>query len=169
MERILQIDVTLNVTCRPETGVPNVTLALACLAGTSPSFLDPSPGTMLLWMSRGCFEPLLVATGELGVVLESTLESGDGHPGGAECRGRRGECHPGVGARHPELHSDRDEAGIGEQLEHLPGDVALEAADDLASGLTLRGPADHVGLGRRISDEPGHGDPPQGVIGLSVA
>jgi hypothetical protein len=40
MEPILQVDVTLNVTCWPELGVTNVTLALACPAGTSPSHPD---------------------------------------------------------------------------------------------------------------------------------
>jgi hypothetical protein len=43
MERILQVDVTLNVTRRSEIGLSNVTLALACHVGTSPSLLDHHP------------------------------------------------------------------------------------------------------------------------------
>ena len=52
---------------------------------------------------------------------------------------------------------------------HLAGDVALEDAHDLEFGAAFDGAAFDVGTGARIVAHPGHHDPPQGVVGLTVA
>ena len=47
--------------------------------------------------------------------------------------------------------------------------MAFEAAQDLASGLALGLTALGVGDGSLVDAEPGHGDAPQGVVGLAVS
>ena len=51
----------------------------------------------------------------------------------------------------------------------LPGDVSLQAADDLGLGLPFAGAALDVGAGGRVRAHTGEHDPPQGVVGLAVA
>jgi hypothetical protein len=49
------------------------------------------------------------------------------------------------------------------------GDVSLEAANDFAFGESLFGSPFDIGPGRWIGAHPDHGDPPEGVVGLSVS
>src|SRR6266536_909552 len=56
-----------------------------------------------------------------------------------------------------------------ECCEHLPGDVAFEAADDLLFGLALLEPPCHVVLGGLMPAQPDQDDPVQRGVGLAVA
>lgn len=51
----------------------------------------------------------------------------------------------------------------------LPGDVTLQAADDLGLGLGFLEAPLEVGLGGLMRPETGEHDPPQGVVSLTVA
>ena len=51
----------------------------------------------------------------------------------------------------------------------LAGDVALEAADDLAFGESFVGPAFYVGAGGFVVSQSHDGDDVEGAVGLSVA
>ena len=56
-----------------------------------------------------------------------------------------------------------------ERCEHLPGDVAFEAAGDLLFGLALLEPPCHVVLGGLMPAQPDQDDPVQRGVGLAVA
>jgi hypothetical protein len=56
-----------------------------------------------------------------------------------------------------------------EQREQLSGDVALEAAGDVASGESFFGAPVGVGAGVGVVAEADHGDGPERVVGLAVA
>ena len=62
------------------------------------------------------------------------------------------------------LAGGRAEVGV-----DLPGDVTLQAADDLGLGFPFFGAPFDVGAGGRVGAHPGDYDPPQGVVGLAVA
>jgi hypothetical protein len=53
--------------------------------------------------------------------------------------------------------------------EHLPGDVSLQAPDDLPLRQPFLRPANHVLLGPAVPAHPRDGDPPQRVVRLTVA
>src|SRR5580700_11185592 len=57
----------------------------------------------------------------------------------------------------------------GDELVDLAGDVALQAADDLAAGLAFCPAAGDVVPGALVAGEPDHDDPPERVVGLAVA
>src|SRR5829696_1481345 len=55
-----------------------------------------------------------------------------------------------------------------EDGEHLPGHIALQAADDFLLGLALADPAGEVVLGRLVVAQPGHHDSVERCVGLAV-
>ena len=55
-----------------------------------------------------------------------------------------------------------------EQREDLTCDVALQNPDDLAFAFTFGGPSGDVGLGSWIRPHPGHRDPPQRMVRLTI-
>ena len=59
-------------------------------------------------------------------------------------------------------------AGRGDGPVDLADDVALEAADDLATREALGGTPSDVGLGRRVGGHAHHGDAPQRMVGGPV-
>src|SRR6266508_2807126 len=60
-------------------------------------------------------------------------------------------------------------AGLGERRVDLAGDVAFQAADDLALALAFAGAADDVVLGRLVVAHADEHDPVEGRVGLPVA
>ena len=89
--------------------------------------------------------------------------------------GTADESFEGQQVRQPNIGSGRPRSspasagGRAEVRVDLPGDVALQAADDLGLGLSFAGAAFDVGAGGRVRTHPGEHDPPQGMVGLPVA
>jgi hypothetical protein len=75
------------------------------------------------WLLGG--EPVLIGGGQLGVVEDTAFEAGEAHGGGAEVMGCGGEGDPGRDALLAEVGGLGNLGGVGQQVVHLAGDLAL--------------------------------------------
>src|SRR4249920_2048892 len=66
------------------------------------------------------------------------------------------------------MSSGRGGDGLVEDCEHLAGDVALQAANDLLGGLAFGETSCHVVLGRLMPAQPHDHNPVQRRVGLPV-
>src|SRR5262245_59526201 len=92
-------------------------------------------------------EPVLVGRGEVGGVEDAAFEARESDCGGAEAPGGGRERDPGCEAMLAQVRGERDLVGVGECVEDLAGEVALQTAQDLPVGLVFLASAVQVGLG----------------------
>ena len=125
---------------------------------------------MLLCLSSGGLgEVLVVALGELAVVASACFECCDACWCDAEGACCCGDGDAGSEPVSAEVFAVGHLGWVGEQSVDLSGDVPLDAAHDLASGLAFGAAPCCVVDGALVDAEADHGDAPQGVVGLPVA
>ena len=103
-----------------------------------------------------------MATRKRGVEVERAPEARVADGPGAEGLGGGGEAETGLLPSEAELLASGDRLRGGEAVKDLAGDVALQAANDVAVGLALGTPASGVGLRPLVAREAHHDDAPQG-------
>jgi hypothetical protein len=103
-------------------------------------------------------------------VNEASLEGGEADGRGADGVGDGCEGKAVVLAHGAQLGAGGQVVGrVGERLEDLAGNEALEAANDLPAGLALGGPAGDVGAGDGVVAHADQHDREQRLVGTPIA